>query len=184
MSDKQSLSFSYKSTGNLIHMITDVVFERSFHTSPRDISVYHQRYDAESDEFFQGILERLYPDGCTIGETEITAVVEFIRGLMSRDEKCKDLYVDWDKHHSSSWVYFKPEKHFEYADTGEHMMIVTNIMCDFFKGMDDNSLSVDYIKKFILENFEIRSQVTNLKILSNNTDYILSCIKFHLRSDE
>lgn len=63
------------------------------------------------------------------------------------------------------------------AKTGHHSEIVRNICCDFFKDFDE--VDKDYLKKFILENFQIKSDFTTLEKVANDVEYIEDCIKFN-----
>lgn len=164
----KTVNFTYQSTGNMTKLLTTIRFERL--NSPKDISVFHQRFDDEDDSFFEKVLEKLFPEGKTIVSEDIDVVVEYISSFMDRDEKCKDLYVEYDKFYYNSYVYFKIDKKVYPAKTGEHMRILEWILVDYFKGFTD--LSTEYLEKFIKENFEIVSDNTTLEKAVRDAKYL------------
>lgn len=165
---KETLHFSYKSIGNFVRLLVEIKFENT--KSVRDISVFHARFDGEKDEVFEDFLIKLYPNGATIGEQEINKLVEYIANFMSKEKHSKDLYVEYDKKNFNSYVYFKIDNEVYYAEFCSHAKLVTDICCDYFKGFDH--IDLDYLKMFIIENFEIKSDNTTLEMISNQADYI------------
>ena len=171
----EKLSFPYKSIGNLLKLLVSIQWEKI--KPMRDITVFHQRFDNEKDEVFEDFIKELYPKGATIGLDEIEALVKHITNFMKKDKQSQNYYVAWDKRHISSWVYFKIDNTIHKANMGHHAEIVRNICCDFFKDFEE--VKEDYLKKFILENFEIKSDFTTLERVANDTQYIAHCIKFN-----
>lgn len=168
--EKQTLHFSYKSIGNFVRLLVTIQFENT-HNS-RDISIFHQRFRNEPDELFEEFLTELYPNGGTIGENEITNLTSYIHNFLQKDEAARDLYVTYDKHTYDSYVYFKPDKTVHYAEFGNHSNLVTQICCDYFKDFSPDEINLDYLKKFILENFEIKSDNTTVEKVSCDAAYI------------
>lgn len=169
----EQLHFSYSSIGNLAKLLVSIQWEKT--KSVRDINVFHQRFDRERDELFEEFLYKLYPDGATIGEEEIKALVNYIADFMRTDPQSIDLYVAWDKRHWSSWVYFKQKNKVYNANMGCHTDIVRNICIEFFKGCYD--IDSSYLKQFILDNFEIKSDFTTVEIVAGNASYIAEHIR-------
>ena len=170
----EKLHFTYQSIGNICRLFVNIQFEKT--KSKRDISVLHQRFDKESDDLFEDFACKLFPEGATIGETEINQLVEYVYRFMQTDEECKGLYAEYDKRNYGSYVYFIPDKKVYEAAFGHHTDIVKNICCDFFKGFKD--IDIDYLKKFILENFEIASDFTTVERVANDARFIKECIIF------
>ncbi len=168
MDKAQTLSFTYKNIGNIVHLLVNLMFEKT-HNS-RDVTVYHQRFDKEPDDTYEAILEKLFPDGCTIGEQELTAITEHICRFMAVDDVSQDLFIEYDKWHWKSWVYFKPGKRLEYAEFGSHALLVKEICKDFFKGFE--KIDAAYLRRFIMENFEIRSDNSTIETISGDAVYI------------
>lgn len=169
MTEQKTLHFHYESIGNLIRLLATIRFE-STHSS-RDITVFHQRFRNEPDKLFEQFLIELYPDGADIGEKELNDVVAHICDFMQKDETTRDLYAAYDKRKYGSYVYFKPDKTVHYAEFANHANLVTRICCDYFKDFD--TVDPDYLKRFIKENFEIKSENTTVEQVSNDANYII-----------
>ena len=170
MSEK--LYFKYQSIGNIVRLLITIQFEKT--KTDRDVFVYHKRLDKESDEFFESVLLDLYPNGVTIGEHEINQLIEWITNFLSKDRQAKSLYTKWDKEHLTSYVYFKIDDKVYPAYYLSHFSIVKDICCDYFKGFE--SINIDYLQRFILENFEILSDFTSPASVANDAQYIANCI--------
>lgn len=174
--EKKTLHFSYESIGNFVRLLITIRFENIY--NPRDITVFHQRFRDEPDELFEKFLIELYPNGCTVGENEINNLTSHIHSFLQKDETAKDLYATYDKRKYESYVYFKPDKAVHYAEFGNHSNLVTQICCDYFKDFAPDEIKLDYLKKFILENFEIKSDNTTVERVSNDAAYICREILF------
>lgn len=144
--------------------------------SDRDKEVFHKRFDKEKDSVFEGFLLKLYPEGVTIGENEINHLVNFVVDFMQKDSEAIALYVDWDKLHYSSYVYFKVDNKVYNASYLSHFGLVKDICCNYFKGFDENEINTDYLSRFIVENFEIKSDFTTPTSVIQDVDYIARCI--------
>lgn len=167
------LTFTYKSIGNMCHLLLNIQYEKT-HTS-REITVFHQRFDNdETDNLIEGILVKLFPNGANIGEKEVIKLTSYIDNFMAKDKKTQDLFVEYDKMHYESYVYFKPDNIVVPAKMGEHNEIIQNICLDFFK--DFQVVDVDYLKKFLKDNFEISSDFTTIDSVIKNARFIKSLI--------
>lgn len=171
----KALHFTYESIGNITKLFTSIRFEKL--KSQREVAVFHQRFDNEDDSFFEEILKKLFPEGKTITPEDIDLVVEYISSFMDRDERCKELYAEYDKFYYKSYVYFKIDKKVYPAEFGNHMKIVELILMDYFKGFND--VSAEYLKKFVRENFEISSDNTTLERAANDAGYLQGIIAFN-----
>lgn len=170
MSEK--LYFKYQSIGNIVRLLITIQFEKI--KIKRDIYVFHKRFDTEKDDVFEDFLLELYPNGVTIGENEINQLVERVSNFLSKDSKSQHWYVKWDKEHITSYVYFKIDNKVYPAHYLSHFGIVKDICCDYFKGFDN--IDVNYLRQFILENFEIASDFTSPVSVAQDAEYIARCI--------
>lgn len=167
------VSFTYKSIGNFCHLLLNIQYEKT-HT-PREITVFHQRFDNdETDNLIEEILVKLFPNGANIGEKELIQLTSYIENFMLKDKKTQDLFVEYDKKHYSYYVYFKPDNIVYECGFAEHAKIVKEICLNFFKDFDD--IDPLYIKKFIIENFEISSDNSTVESISNDYNYIARAI--------
>lgn len=162
------MHFKAESVGNLLRLLITIQIENT--NDRREIAAYHQRFDHEQDELFEDFLKQLYPNGCTIGEQQINELVLFIHKFMQTDEESIDAYIAYDKRHCNSWVYFKPEKIFRKVALGDHELTIIEICTNFFHGCDD--IDTDYLKNFILQNFQIRSDYSTLEHIADDAKSI------------
>ena len=178
----KKISFTYKSIGNLCHLLLNIQYEKTH--SPREITVFHQRFDNDkTDNLIEEILIKLFPNGVTIGEKEIIQLTSYIENFMLQDKATQDLFVKYDKRCYPHYVYFKPDNIVYECGFAEHSEKVRNICCDFFKGFTNEDLNCEYIKTFIKENFEIKSDNSTIEQIANDNAYIMSCINIqNLRS--
>jgi len=170
MAKHETLHFQYESIGNLVRLLVTIQFENN--ESERDVFVFHERFRNEPDELFEKFLTDLYPSGGTVGEDKINGLVSYIRDFIQKDDASRDYYVKYDKHLYNSYVYFKPDKTVQYVEFGGHANCVTQICCDFFKDFSKNDLDLDYLRRFILDNFEIKSDNTTIERVSEDAPYI------------
>lgn len=134
----------------------------------REITVYHQRFDREPDVIYETFLTKLYPNGCTIGEQELKALVNQIRNFMETDETSVHLFLEYDKKHMESYVLFDLDNKIQFAPLGEHTQLIQNAVMDYFKDFDIDDIDTDYVYKFIMDNFEIKSDCSTLKQIAND----------------
>lgn len=168
----EKLYFKYQSIGNIVRLLVTIQFEKI--KTDRDIFVYHKRLDREKDEFFEDILLELYPNGVTIGENEINQLIRYVENFLSKDKEARSWYTKWDKKHITSYVYFKIDDKVYPAYHLSHFGIVKDICCDYFKRFE--TIDIDYLQRFILENFEIASDFTSPASVANDAEYIARCI--------
>lgn len=166
----EKLYFHYQSPANIVRLMITILFEKTY--SDRDISVYHKRFDHESDDIFQTFLEKLFPEGITVGETELNMLTAHTHQFMQTDLKSKELYAAYDKAMYPSWVYFKPDLTVYIAEFGDHTGIVKRLCLDYFKNFDYDEIKRIDMYKFILDNFEIRSNCTSIEDAAADHLYI------------
>lgn len=180
MTHAETVNFTYESVENFARLLITIQFEK---TKPsRDITIYHQRFDKESDEIFGKFLEELFPNGGTIDIPQIDMLVEYVYRFLQKDDKARSLYADYDKSRLYSWVYFKPDNIVRSADIGQHMLVIQDICKDFFKDFEQKDLSKEYMQKFLRENFEIKSDYTTMNNIINDVDWIIREINMYRRN--
>lgn len=172
----EKLYFSYKSIGNYIKLLATIKFENTHNAE--DITIWHERFDNdESDDLFESFLEKLFPEGKTIDVEDIEAVMNYAEHFLETDIESRKMRADYRKFKYGSYVYFKPDIDVIYADAGTHADIVQRICIDYFKDFDDDyCISPEMVKKFILSNFEIKSDNSTLERIANDCEYIATCI--------
>lgn len=171
----EQVHFTYRSIGNFCRLLLTIQYEKT-HT-PREITVFHQRFDRdECDDLIEQFLTDLFPDGATIGETELTQLTSYVERFMLKDKETQDLFVKYDKAAYAYYVYFKPDNIVYECGFAQHSKIVTEICCDYFKGFTEDDIDPDYIKKFILHNFEISSDNSTVESIAKDYMYIFRSI--------
>lgn len=178
---KDSLSFSYKSIGNFMKLLATIRFEQ---TEPKEeIAIWHGRFDNdEADELFENFLIELFPNGKTIQPEDVDTVVFRAKKFLETDEKVKEIRNASIRRRFDNWVYFKPTNTVYACEFAEHAETIRKICTDFFKGFDE--LDVDYLKRFILSNFEIKSDNSTVESISKDAEFIHNMILFSYRGDK
>ena len=170
---EQYVHFSYKSIGNFVKLLATIQYEKT--NSGRDIAIWHERFDNDdADELFEQFLYELFSEGKTLQIEDIELVTTHAARFLEKDEKAKEIRNDYIKRTSTYWVHFKVDNIVYPCEYAKHTETVMNICADYFKGFED--ISVDYIKKFIRENFEIQSDNTTIEKISGDAAYICRTI--------
>lgn len=172
----ETISFRYNSPENFTRLLCEIVYEQT-HT-PREISIYHKRFDNEADTFFYNMLVKLYPNGATIDEKAINECVKFIDNFLANDERAKDIKAEYEWANCDSGVYFDIDKKVYYCRSSSHQQTIKNICVDYFKGFDNRELSEEYVRHFILEHFRVKSYFSTVETIANDARYIRDCIFF------
>jgi len=159
----QKLHFTYESPENLVRLLVNIQFENRY--NPRDVTIYHSRFDKEPDDFYRNCMEKLYPNGCTIGKDELDKITEYVYDFMQKDEETLKLYVNYDKRRIKSYVYCKPFFEVQGAGVGSHAALVEQFCVRFFKGFNIEDITLEKIRKFIKNNIEIKSDYTSMKTI-------------------
>ena len=170
----KTVHFRYRSPENFVRLLCDIVYEKKH--SPMEITVYHERFADETDDFFANMLLELFPNGATIGEKEIDRCVEWIDLFLSKDGQAKDIRVKYDMECYSSYVYFDIDKIIYPCDYCSHQQTVEKICVDYFRGFDSSDLTVEKIAKFIREHFVVKSSFSSAESIARDARYILFSI--------
>ena len=172
----ETIGFRYKSPENLTRLLCEIVYEQTH--SPREIFIYHERFDNETDTFFYDMLTELYPNGATIGEKEINECVKWIDNFLEKDERAINIKSMREWEDCDSGVYFDIDKKVFGCSHTSHQQTVKNICVDYFKGFDNRELTVECVRQFILEHFKIKSRFSTVNTIANDARYIRDCIIF------
>lgn len=171
----KQVSFTYKSIGNFAKLLSTILYEKE-HTA-KEITLWHMRYDGEeTDALFEQFLEELFPAGGTLNVEEIKVLTNHAERFLNKDDLAIQQRAQYEKREYKSWVYFKIDKKVFPCDFAKHQETIKNICVDYFKGFE--KIDRGYLKKFILENFEIRSDNSTIERIANDVLYIADCIKF------
>lgn len=171
MSEK--IPFRYESIGNILRLLVNIQFENTY--DKRDVTIYHAIFDIKPDDIFEQFITKLYPNGCTVGKTEIENVTTQIYHFLQTDAAACDEYMRYDKRKYGSYVCFIPDKKVYYAAHGNHAGLVHTLCLDYFQDFD--KIDVEYLRRFILDNFEIKSDNnTTIQAIAADADYIAELI--------
>lgn len=158
-------------------LLATIMFEKDSQKLKEYGTLWHMVFDGSNgDKLFEEFLIEAYPEGCIIGEDEIKKIQNSAFRYLTSNEHCLDLKADLDKQFNTYYVYFKPYKKVFPCGFCEHSKTVFEILKEFFHGAADD-LSSEYLKRFILENFEVRSDNTTVLQLANDSDFLL--MKLH-----
>lgn len=165
--------FRYESIGNFAKLLTTIRFEKTH--SAEDISIWHERFDSsEGDDLFESFLVELFPEGKTIDIEDIETIMAHAKRFLEKDDKARKIRNGHIKMKNTFWVYFKPDDVVYPCRYAEHAELIRKICIDFFKDFDD--LDVDYLKRFILNNFELASSMSTIEKIAKDSPYILDAI--------
>lgn len=178
----ETLHFSYRSPENLVRLLCNVVYEQEH--SSREIAVYHERFENETDEFFADMLTQLFPEGATIGQDEIHKCVNWIDNFLDHDDQTKDIKVRYDMTECESYVYFDIDKKVYPCDHTSHSMMVKNICVDYFKGFDESDITPEKVADFIRNHFVVKSRFSTAGSIAEDSAYICRCILMDWRDEE
>ena len=91
-------------------------------------------------------------------------------GFLKKTRKRKRSETIMSNEVQKNWVHFKIDNVVYPCEFAQHSSTVTEICVDYFK--DFEQVDLDYLNKFILENFEIRSDNTTIQQIAQNARYI------------
>lgn len=167
---KQTMHFTYKSIGNFSKLLATILFEKSH--SDREIGIWHERFDNdESDELFESFLVELFPEGKTLQTEDIEVLMNYAERFLEKDKRAQDIRNEHIKRSTPYWVYFKIDNIVHPCDYARHTQKIKEICADYFKDFDD--IELDYLQKFIIENFEIKSNNSTISQIASDAHYIL-----------
>ena len=176
------LHFTVKSPSNFVRLCSTILFEKSNQYHELGY-VWHKVFDGvKGDEHFMNFMLALYPKGCTIGEDEIHCIMNKAIRFLETDESCLEIKADYDKRRFRYYVYFAPlHKTFE-CGFAKHEDTVIKILQDFF-GSEIIDYDSEKLKRFIIMNFEIKSDNSSIDTIVADIDYIKRCIYFKNRRE-
>lgn len=178
---EKTVHFTYKSIGNFVKLLATIRFEQT--ESPEDISIWHERFDDdEADALFENFLVELFPEGKTIQVEDIETVIFRAKRFLETDEKAQNIRNGHIKRKSTYWVYFKPTNKVYPCGYAKHSKIIHDICADFFKGFDD--IDVNYLKRFIMDNFEICSDNSTVERIAKDAEFIRYSILFNTDAEK
>lgn len=177
----ETVNFTYKSIGNFVRLLATIKYEQIH--NPREIAVWHERFDNdESDELFETFLEKLFPNGSTIDIPQIEQLVSYIENFMDRDKETRKIRNKYIKFDNPYWVYFKINDVVTPCRFGDHAKVIQDILLDYFKDFD---LDDFYLKRFIMSNFEIKSDNSDIEKIANDSKWITKRIRLNgIRSEQ
>lgn len=167
---KKTLHFRYESIENFCRLLLNITFEKSNFRSKYS-GVWYKIYDnTDGEQLIKNFLEKLYPDGATIGEQEITALfnmcIDYIEN--TKDEKVRNLINADIKRKNPYWVYSKYENRVYPCEFAEHTQTVSKIVANFFK-KTLREATTEEIKKFILSNCVVHSENLTVEQIANDS---------------
>lgn len=177
MTAKQ-LHFQYQSIENFVHLLATIRFENTHDAD--DIAIWHERFDDEDgDSLFGTFLVELFPEGKTIQPEDIDIIMNRAERFLEKDDKTRQIKNARVKRHSPYWVHFKIDDIVYPCEFCEHTRTITDICVDFFRSFDD--LSPEYLQKFILEHFEIKSDNSTVQRIARDAEFMCREILFRNR---
>lgn len=169
----KTVHFTYKSIGNFVRLISTVKFEKTHNN--REIAIWHEIFDDEDgDELFEKFLVELYPEGKTIQPEDVETIINRAVRFLMKDEKARQIRNRYTKLDNTYWVYFKPDDIVFACEYAQHAEKVREICKDYFKDFDE--IDPDFLREFILTNFEICSDNTTIERIAKDSKYMCMTI--------
>ncbi len=167
----KAIHFSYKSPENFVKLLVTIQVEKNYDN--RTLCIYHKVFEGlKGDELFYKFMSEMFPNSCTIGENEIKMLADRAIKYLNTDEKCRHLFVEYDRQHCNSYVYSKALDKIYPADFGQHQNKVVEACVDFFQ---DTDITAENVRRFILNNIEIKSDNTSIEMILKDVNYITRC---------
>lgn len=169
----RTVSFGYKSIGNFVRLLSTIRFENTH--NGREIAIWHERFDEEDgDDLFEKFLVELYPEGKTIQPEDVETIINRAVRFLMKDEKTRQIRNRYTKFDNPYWVYFKPDDIVYGCDYAQHAEKVREICKDYFKDFDE--IDPDFLREFILTNFEICSDNSTIERIAKDSRYMCMTI--------
>lgn len=176
----EHLHFKVESMANFAKLCCTILFEKSDKLKELGF-VWHKMFDGcKGDQLFQGFMEELFPDGCTIGERELTQITNKAIRFLETDISCLEVKADNDRKRFTYYVYFAPMHKVFKCGFAEHEETVIRILTDFF-GKSIADYEVDKLKRFVINSFEIHSDNTSISSIINDLEYIQRTVYWRSR---
>lgn len=168
----EPLHFKVESPANFVKLVCTILFERKEELLEDYGSTWHDVFDGDAgDQHFQRFMEDLFPNGCTIGESELNLITNRAVHFLKTDAVCLDIKANHDKARFTYWVYFAPEHKVYACSFARHEETIIEILTAFF-GKSIAGYSLDTLKRFILRSFEIRSDNSSVRSIAEDVDFI------------
>lgn len=168
----ERLHFKVESPANFVKLACTILFERKEELLEDYGSTWHDVFDGGAgDQHFQRFMEDLFPNGCTIGESELNLITNRAVHFLKTDAVCLDIKANHDKARFTYWVYFAPEHKVYACSFARHEETIIEILTAFF-GKSIAGYSLDTLKRFILRSFEIRSDNSSVRSIAEDVDFI------------
>ena len=101
---------------------------------------------------------------------------------MDRDKETRKIRNKYIKFDNPYWVYFKINDVVTPCRFGDHAKVIQDILLDYFKDFD---LDDFYLKRFIMSNFEIKSDNSDIEKIANDSKWITKRIRLNgIRSEQ
>lgn len=167
----EQLHFKVESPANFVKLACTILFEKGEKLKELGY-VWREVFNgSKGEQLFQNFMEELFPEGCTIGESELVQITNKAIRFLETDISCLDIKANYDKTRFSYYVYFAPmHKVFE-CGFAQHEDTVIRILQDFF-GKSIIDYDTEKLKRFITNSFEIRSDNTTVSSIVKDVDYI------------
>lgn len=181
---KKCLHFTYASIGNMCRLLLNIQFEKSSYYDKYMLS-WKSIFDTESGEtLIENFLEKLYPEGCTIGLTEINKLLEVCVDYLenSEEENVRNAVNEDVKRGTCYWVYSKYNNTVYPCDFGGHTDTVAKVVAEFY-GKNLVEMTDEQVEKFILSNFEIRSDNLTIEMIARGYNVKIDAYA-HLQCNE
>lgn len=170
----EKLNFTYDSPANMVRLLITILFEKDEQALRNYGYAYHKIFDTHAGEkIFSQFMTEIMPDGGTIDEPQLKAILEKVIHHLETDEYALETQADYDKLRYDSYVYFKPYHKVYPCGFLGHFETVQDILTEYFRGIE--SYDIDKFKKFISDNFEIKSENTKISNIIANASFILRC---------
>ena len=93
----EKLHFKVSSPESFIKLACTILFERKEELLEDYGSTWHDVFDGDAgDQHFQRFMEDLFPNGCTVGESELNLITNRAVHFLKTDEACLDIKANHD----------------------------------------------------------------------------------------
>lgn len=174
MNTTKELHFNVQSPENIIRLAVTIMFERDSDDLNRLGYAWHTLLDTnEGEKLFLKFAEEVLPEGGIIGTSQLIQIQDLAIQYLETDEVALECQADYDKTRYTSWVYFKPYHKVYPVGFAKHEDKVKELLIDFFDDVDD--YDYDAFRRFLRENFEIKSENTDIDKIVNDAAFLRRC---------
>lgn len=172
---KEQLHFRVESPENFTRLAATILFEKNSEEVDRLGSAWYDVFDdIKGDELFLGFIKEILPNGGTIDIPQIAAIKA--RAILYLEHSIEGLeaQIRVDKVRYDSWVYFKPHHKVYPVGFAKHEDKIKELLVAYFDDIDDYDDNA--FRRFIEENFEIRSDNTDMDKILADAAYLRRCV--------